>query len=376
MSAFDHAVNPAVLNGVAALEAAGLIAQDARATGAGYDLVNAWHPLTLSDMLADVEPLREVVEGFVKPGLVAVFGAPGSLKSMLLADLAVCAALGKGWLEPMRGELVEAKPTTATAAVWLDTDNGRRATANRLGAIARAHGVTDPNAALPVYPFALPSPAFVASDARAVEAMRDLLRHYSAGLLVIDNLGNIAGGADENSADMVQVMANLRWLAEDADCCIVLIHHQRKANGTKTRAGETLRGHSSIEAALDLALLVERDETQTDTVNVKATKCRHAQVDPFAARFTYQHKEGTRDFELARFFGCARTPEEGDREARQIDEAILGAAKGQSLRQLVEAVKGATGAGEKRIRDRIYILVQGGRLRREQGKRADSYYVK
>lgn len=344
--------------------------------GAKPDFVKSWQPVPTAQMLVELPPLREVVPGFVRPGLITVFGAPGSLKSLLLADLCVCAALGRPWLEPLPTESVQAKPTQQTAVVWLDTDNGRRTTCARFGALLRAYGVTDPNASVPLYPFALPSPAFVAGDDGAAAAMRDLVQHYKAGLLVIDNLGNVLGDADENSAEMAVVMGNLRRLAEDADCCVVLIHHQRKANGTKARAGETLRGHSSIEAALDLALMVERDETQRDLVTLRPTKCRHADVAPFGARFTHEHKPGTKDLKRARFFGCEPELDHAEQDSQRLDKAILDAAEGLSQARLVQRVQAVLPTvGKHRVRQRVEALVQEGRLRVEHGgRRAFVYY--
>lgn len=330
----------------------------------GAEGFSAWQPLSL---LAVPEPLREVVAGFVRPGLVVVFGAPGSLKSLLLADLVVCAAVGRAWLEPLAGETVAAKRTTRTRAVWLDTDNGALTTQTRLGAVLRAYSVTEQ---LPVYAFSLPNPPFLAADNRSVVAMRDLLRDYGAGLLVVDNLANVAAGADENGAEMVRVMANLRWLAEQADCCVVLIHHQRKANGTKARAGETLRGHGSIEAALDLALLVERDEKQKDLVTVTATKCRHAQLEPFGARFAYEG-DGT-VLRKARFFGCSA--EAGVEYA--LRKAILEAAQEEITQsELVKAVqREVAGAGRDRIRALAEQMAREGELRKAAGKKGAILY--
>ena len=56
---------------------------------------------------------------------------------------------------------------------------------------------------------------------------------------------------------MASVMGRLRWLVEECNCALILIHHQRKsasngdANGVPQ--GRNTAGHSSIEAALDLA---------------------------------------------------------------------------------------------------------------------------
>ena len=49
---------------------------------------------------------------------------------------------------------------------------------------------------------------------------------------IIDNLGTVSGGRDENSSEMVDVMANLRWAAQESGATIWIIHHARKGTGT------------------------------------------------------------------------------------------------------------------------------------------------
>ncbi len=61
-----------------------------------------------------------------------------------------------------------------------------------------------------------------------------------------------------------------------------------------------LRGHSSIEAALDLALLVERTAA-SNTIDIQATKARGADVKPFSAMFTF-NDDNFGQLHKARFF--------------------------------------------------------------------------
>ena len=71
-------------------------------------------------------------------------------------------------------------------------------------------------------------------------------------------------------------MAHLRQLSERVDGVVIPIHHQRKDHGNGGRAGDRLRGHSSIEAAVDLALLVEREEVSSEITiksRPKPNKC-------------------------------------------------------------------------------------------------------
>jgi hypothetical protein len=118
---------------------------------------------------------------------------------------------------------------------------------------------------------------------------------------------------------MARVLSCFRRLAEELGAAVVLIHHQRKQTGYKVRTGDTLRGHSSIEAALNLALLVEREE-HSNSVIIRATKVRGNDVMPFGAVFTFEHKDKTDELETARFYGVEI---EDTTSGAAIDGAIL-----------------------------------------------------
>ncbi len=80
-----------------------------------------------------------------------------------------------------------------------------------------------------------------------------------------------------------------------------MIHHERKSNGLQSRAGRSLRGHSSIESAIDLALRVDRQE-DTNFITIQSTKSRDCVVPVFGAEFRYEHKTGTKELAEAGFF--------------------------------------------------------------------------
>jgi len=163
-------------------------------------------------------------------------------------------------------------------------------------------------------------------EAVSGETYAGYIQQHDAGLVVLDNLGVISGDADENAADMAQVMAALRWVAEETGAALVVIHHQRKgAVGGKQRNGDSLRGHSCIEASLDLALRVERNADDSELLSVEATKARGVAVDPFGARFSYKRKPGTRDLETATFWGETPSNLSPDAQARN---AISDGARG------------------------------------------------
>lgn len=267
----------------------------------------AWTFRTLQDAYAPRPPMVWAVTGlFQIPSLSIVYGPPGSLKSMLLADMIACTAAGIPFLEPMphTNTQVSGLPTKPGPVMWLDFDNGPRRTDDRFDAIGRARNLPPDT---PLMYVSMPSGGLFMDKHNQAEQLTATIMQHGANLVVIDNLGIISGDADEISAEMVPVMANLRYVCEWANCALVVIHHQRKSNGTKGREGETLRGHSSIEAALDLALLIER-ETNSAEIRLRSTKTRGADVQERGALFTYQHKPGTQELEQAAFYGIDITP--------------------------------------------------------------------
>ena len=268
-----------------------------------------WEIFGLADAYAEREPWRYLVDGLLPyPSLNACYGGPGSLKSMLLADLAACVAGGQPWLQSIDGPgqtagvsfRVEHSPV-----LWIDFDNGVRRTHERIESVARCRGLP---ADAPLHYVSMPRPWLDIGKMGMVESLARKIKALGAKMIVIDNLGLITGDTEENSAGMAQVMGNLRWLCQESESCVIVVHHQRKSSGIAggaIRKGETLRGHSSIEAALDTALLVERTPGE-DKVAVLLTKVRgYVEHQLFGAMFTYQHREGTHDLESARFFSQA-----------------------------------------------------------------------
>lgn len=335
---------------------------DPRAKEPPAEAVDGWRVYTLAEAYKPRPPLEYVVSGlFPLPSLNIVYGSPGTFKSLLMCDLCVCVAAGRPWLPPLPGkDDVIPLSTTAGPVWWLDFDNGKRRTDERLEALARACDLTP--AETPFYYVSMPVPWLDASNYLAMEELGNKIEVLGARLVVIDNLGVIIGKADENSTDMASIMGNLRRLSEDAGAAVVLLHHQRKATGFKGRAGETLRGHSSIEAALDLALLVSREE-HADRVEVKSTKVRGADVYPFGAVFAYDHRPGTDELGKARFYGVPVEDLISERAIRRLILEIVAEHPGINQSDLIEKVKASLpDVGTNRVRDGANYLVSIGDL--------------
>lgn len=335
-------------------------------------LARTWKLQTLQDAYEPRPPLDYLVQGLLTcPSLNIIYGPPGSLKTMLMLELALCVAAGVPWLGPLPDSSGQPRTVRQAPALIIDCDNGSRRTADRLEALARARNLP---ADIPLHWVSMPSPWLDLSDEGNADQLMELITHLGAGFVVVDNLGVVSGDADENSGDMARVMGNSRRVAEATHACTNLIHHQRKSSVMAGRKGDGLRGHSSIEAALDLALLVEREEL-SDSITVTATKTRGADVLPFGALWTYTHKPGTDDLATARFYGYQLEDTKSD---HAIDNAIRSALVGRMHNKtgLTEAVKSELSeVGVNRIRGRIDYLASTGELTTTAGDRTEKLYT-
>ena len=247
---------------------------------------DSWRVYTLQDARLPRPPIEWVVHGVVEAGgLYIWYGAPGDLKSFLLQDLAVCIAGNHRWLQNSV-TMLSGLDISGGPAIWIDADMGERRTADRFRALAAAYKL--PNDA-PLRYLSMPDPQPDLGNAQHVNALAALAQKHAAKVLFFDNLGVMIGKADENSAEVQRPMAGFRKLTEDTGAAVIVIHHQRKTTTSAGgRLGDALRGHSSIEAKLDGALLVRREG---NNVNVFPTKIRGAEIKPFGALFTYSHDE-------------------------------------------------------------------------------------
>lgn len=338
-------------------------------------LAQAWTIEGMGEALRPQPPLEYVVEGLVTaPSLSILYGGPGSLKSMLLADMAISVATGSQFLPPLPGKNYEKIPTFKTApapVLWVDFDNGARRTRERLGALGRTRGATPET---PLHYVSMPLPWLDASDRSMIEELSKLLCNRRYKLLAIDNLGLVSGAVEENSSEMTLVMGHFRWLCETAGCAIVVVHHQRKGStaGAATggaRKGDALRGHSSIEAAIDLALVVER-AAGSDAVQITATKVRdYIPVEGFGALWTYEHVLESSQLATGRFFGqAAETGEEAKRTEIKaiITDFLRSGVKPQ--KEIVDNVRdemaaaGGSAPGINRVRGLLAQMVKDGQL--------------
>jgi hypothetical protein len=334
-----------------------------------------WQSFDLADAYKERPPIEFIVGNiFPLPSLSIVYGSPGSFKSFLLADLACCIAGGKEWLPPFGDPLGMGQSVSQGGAIWIDFDNGQLRTLDRFKALGSTMQLPED---VPLKIYSMPVPVFDARDQIQVIELQVMIAIHGAKLVIIDNLAMISGNADENSADMAEIFNNLRQISEITRTAIVVIHHPRKGSQTQGREGDRLRGHSSIEAAIDLALYMKRSGNDP-MVDIKPTKARDSLVEPFSARFDFEVDQNDQ-LTKARF--CSITGSL-DNQTVKVMDAIWEVLAGGELNQgdLIEDVKNlheetdGDSVGMNRIRKAIKIMHDQGFLQMNKGKNNASLF--
>lgn len=325
-----------------------------------------WHSISEA---FEPRPEREYVVGglFAAPSLSVIFGAPATYKTWFLMDIAVSVAAGReAWLDglPDNEQQVPLFECHSGPVLWVDVDNGLGRLLDRFEAIGRAYGIDPPSTPLSFVSF--PFPALIASDEASIGLLVEQALLFEAKLIVLDNLGTISGEADENSSAMIAVMSGLRRLAEATQAAVVVVHHANKYKGD-------IRGHTSILAAVDLALQIQREEDDDGLITVNSIKTRDMPVDAFTAVFASTNAPDGKATE-ARFYGMG-APEKALSAEEQAKLCIKRDLQGRLNQSgVVELVRENAGIGRNNVLRALQDLVDEGVLAVQEAGREKLYY--
>jgi hypothetical protein len=169
-------------------------------------------------------------------GLAGLYGPSASGKSFLALAMAAAIAEGRRWFDCR----VEVAPVVYAA---LEGEAGFKL---RIHAFAKHRGQQLPSGLhLMIQPFKLTDPRDV-NDLAAVVP--------SGAVVFLDTLNRAAPTSDENSSkDMGDILEAAKRLQTLTGGLVVLVHHTGK------NTANSMRGHSSLFAALDAAIEVSRN---------------------------------------------------------------------------------------------------------------------
>lgn len=173
-------------------------------------------------------------------GIGVIFGPSSSGKSFFVIDMALALSEGRDFV----GYKVKAPVPVLYCAM-----EGGAGIKGRVHAHELKHGKSARNIRYLIRPFNLMDEHSVSELCTQIKMCR-----LENGVVFIDTLNRAAWGMDENSSkDMSSIIAALQALQMEIGGVVMAIHH----TGKNESAG--MRGHSSLHAALDIAIELKRN---------------------------------------------------------------------------------------------------------------------
>lgn len=218
-------------------------------------------PLFTWDQLKKLPEVEWLIEGFLpKPGIVVLYGQPGSGKTF--------AALGMALAVANEQETCMEMHVHSTDVLYIAAE-GAHGLKSRVRAYEVCHGGIENKVR-----FLTEAPNLL--DNTALDELLCALNEQSfrPGLIVIDTLARVVPGADENSAqDMGRLVAALDTLKTEFGAVVMVVHHTVKNTNEE-------RGSSALRGAADLMILCTKVTTSSGP-GVKLTCKKMKEAEEF-----------------------------------------------------------------------------------------------
>lgn len=220
--------------------------------------------LTVADVRA-LPPALDRIHGiYPVHGVGAIYGPSGSGKSFLVVDLMAAVAGAQAWF---------GRKVRPGRVVYVMLE-GAAGLAKRIRAWEEINGRPFPDGvSFLVESFRLLDRDHLLALARAIDLMG------GADVVVIDTLNRAAPGADENSPeDAGRMLEALQHLQTMIGGLVLVVHHTGKD------ATKGMRGHSSLFAAMDGAIVTTRSGDAREWAIDKVKDGRDGDAHPFILR--------------------------------------------------------------------------------------------
>jgi KaiC/GvpD/RAD55 family RecA-like ATPase len=216
----------------------------------GASAANAVEPFPVAalDEISD-EVRAQIVQNVFEVGTVAVIaGAPNTGKTFLAVHLAVHMAAGESWF----GCKVSGGPILYVAA---EAPGSVRTRAR----LAASQGFA--NKRLPFYVMShapglgseIDSPGDTLRLIATIRAVSSI-EGMEVKMVIIDTVASVLADGEENADGMLRLAGSAKFIAAETGAAVTLVHHPSKGDPT------SLRGHSSLAAAVDTILSITMDD--------------------------------------------------------------------------------------------------------------------
>nr|WP_241736548.1 AAA family ATPase [Dietzia sp. CW19] len=212
--------------------------------------------------LAELPPPQPLIEGLLFLDSVArLVGKPGSYKTYVALDFALCVLTGKPW----HGRVTLA----GGGKVLYLVGEGLAGINNRIAAWEAEYNDGKPvgyDADGDQTLMVLPVPMNLASTDPEVLALIQLIAGEQFDLVIVDTQARFTTGAEENSAaDMGMLVKTLDTMRKASGACVTVVHHSG-------HTGTHGRGSTAVNGGLETELILARGDRGEITLHVDKQK--------------------------------------------------------------------------------------------------------
>lgn len=233
----------------------------------------------LSDTLAQDDPVEWLAKPFVARGsIVFTAGLPETLKTWIMADLAVETARGGKWLGVF--------PTTAVNVLFLDQERFAGETNRRMAGLLASKGLVA--ATLKGKLFVRSGDSLALDSQASVARLCRWIEKRCIGLVVVDSFATTHRQDENNRIGIQSVLETVKSMRDKYKCSFVFIDHENKMAFSDKRdeiAPSSYRMVGSVGkvAAAEAVMVVKR--TDNDSAIIYHTKSTLAKAhDPVQVR--------------------------------------------------------------------------------------------
>ena len=287
-------------------------------------------------------PIDYLISDLITNSSLNIFyGEAGSKKTYSALHMAIAVANGKEWL---------GFTTKKSPVLIIDEESGEKRLGRRLNEAMKGLECSSTGQ---LYYISLAG--FKLDKREDIRTIESEINNTGAKLVIFDALADIMDGDENSKKDVQPIMNNLRKIADNTDCSILLIHHANKGGG--------YRGSSAIKASSDLMIQVTSD-LDDSVVNFKTEKNRDGSYISWSA-------EALWDEDIFRMEQTSPVKRSSSRE-----EYVLNYLRENGESTVAAICENAIGCTKTGAKKAIYVLAKLGEIVRtnpEEGNKSAKY---
>tara|TARA_B100000959_G_C14975253_1_gene621298 strand:+ start:620 stop:1528 length:909 start_codon:yes stop_codon:yes gene_type:complete len=210
-------------------------------------------------------PIKWLVRGMVESkNVVMMAGAPKTAKSWLALEMALSVCTGTN----MCDDPLLQGATHRSSVLCFMLEDSEHSVYSRVKALAASKGIRDVGA-LDMY-FRFGGGIDIADTSKAHQLAADIAENIpDLGLITFDPFRNLHSSDENDSAQVMKVMENLRHIRDVTGASVLVVHHTRKPTSSdKANPGYSVRGSGAIYGAVDGLITMMNVDTLGDEPDV------------------------------------------------------------------------------------------------------------